>query len=149
VLESRFGPTILQPTTHPSTQPADERLHPAKDPTVPSPTDGLPELDPVLHAQTRLQLASVLARLSDGQELIFPQLQELLGLTAGNLSTHLRRLEEAGYVAVSKAHRDRLPVTGVALTGLGRERFVRYAQTMRDYLDGSAVDRILAMKEPS
>lgn len=106
--------------------------------------NGLPELDPVLHAQTRLQLASVLARLEDGEELIFPQLQGLLGLTAGNLSTHLRRLEEAGYVAVSKAHRDRVPVTGVALTTVGRDRFRTYAATMQGYLNGSAVERIIA-----
>jgi DNA-binding MarR family transcriptional regulator len=104
---------------------------------------GFPELDPVLHTPTRLQLVSVLARLGDGEELNFPHLQELLGLTAGNLSTHLRRLEEAGYVAVSKAHRDRVPVTGVALTPIGRERFRTYATTMLGYLDGSAVDRIL------
>jgi DNA-binding MarR family transcriptional regulator len=106
--------------------------------------DGLPDLDPVLHAQTRLQLTSVLARLAEGEELIFPQLQELLGLTAGNLSTHLRRLEEAGYVAVSKAYRDRVPVTGVALTSVGRDRFRTYATTMQSYLDGTAVERIIA-----
>jgi DNA-binding MarR family transcriptional regulator len=108
--------------------------------------DGLPDLDPVLHAQTRLQLTSVLARLADGEELIFPQLQELFGLTAGNLSTHLRRLEEAGYVAVSKTYRDRVPVTGVALTPVGRDRFRTYATTMRSYLDGTAVERIIAME---
>jgi len=111
---------------------------------VPSPAEALPQLDPVLHAQTRLQLTSVLARLDDGEELVFPRLQELLGLTAGNLSTHLRRLEEAGYVAVTKTHRDRVPVTGVALTPVGRDRFRAYATTMLGYLNGSAVDRILA-----
>ena len=116
---------------------------------MPGPADGLPELDPVLHAQTRLQLAAVLARLGDGEELIFPRLQELLGLTAGNLSTHLRRLEEAGYVAVSKAYRDRLPVTGVALTAVGRQRYHRYAEIMQGYLDGSAADRLLATEGSS
>ena len=113
-----------------------------------SPT-GLPELDPVLHAQTRLQLTSVLARLGEGEELNFPQLRELLGLTAGNLSTHLRRLEDAGYVAVSKAYRDRVPVTSVALTPVGRDRFRAYANTMRDYLNGSAVERITATEASS
>ena len=110
------------------------------------PATGLPELDPVLHAQTRLQLAAVLAGLGDGEELSFPRLQSLLGLTAGNLSTHLRRLEDAGYVAVSKAHRDRVPVTGVALTPVGRDRFRCYALAMQDYLNGSAVQRIIAME---
>jgi len=113
------------------------------------PTTGLPELDPVLHAQTRLQLAAVLVRLDDGEELSFPQLQELLGLTAGNLSTHLRRLEDAGYVAVSKAYRDRVPVTGVALTSIGRDRFRSYAGAIQDYLNGSAVERIIVTEEPS
>lgn len=107
-------------------------------------TAALPELDPVLHTQVRLQLTAVLIRLAADDELTFPQLQEVLGLTAGNLSTHLRRLEDAGYVTVSKAYRDRVPVTGVALTPFGRQRFHGYATTMQHYLDGSAMDALIS-----
>ena len=95
-----------------------------------------PVLDPVLHAPTRLQLAVLLEAVGDGRELTFPQLQELTGATAGNLSTHLRKLEEAGDVAVIKDYDDRTPVTRTRLTAQGRERLTTYREGMRTYLDG-------------
>ncbi len=97
----------------------------------------LPDLDPLIHAQARLQVMTVLAHSGRPGEVAFPQLQELLGLTAGNLSTHLRRLEDARYIAVTKAYRDRTPVTWVTLTDLGRDRLDRYRTALRTYLDGS------------
>ncbi len=54
------------------------------------------ELDPVIHAPARLRLMVTLATLRDGDNLSFTRLQELLGLTPGNLITHLRKLEDAG-----------------------------------------------------
>ena len=51
-----------------------------------------------------------------GTRIAFPRLQELLDMTAGNLSTHLRKLEDAGYVEVTKTHQGRTPVTYLALT---------------------------------
>ena len=95
-----------------------------------------PVLDPVLHAPIRLQLVVLLETVGEGQALTFPQLQELTGATAGNLSTHLRRLEEAGDVAVTKDYDDRIPVSRVRLTRRGRERLATYRQAMRTYLDG-------------
>ena len=56
------------------------------------------ELDPVIHAQARLRVVATLARLARGDRIAFPRLQKLLDMTAGNLSTHLRKLEDAGYV---------------------------------------------------
>jgi DNA-binding MarR family transcriptional regulator len=73
--------------------------------------------------------------LDDGESIAFPRLQELLDMTAGNLSTHLRKLEEADYVAVSKSHQGRMPVTYLALTKRGRRAFEDYTDALRDLLD--------------
>ena len=55
----------------------------------------LPALDPVIHAQPRLRITVALAALSEDDMITFPRLQELTGMTAGNLATHLRKLEDA------------------------------------------------------
>ncbi len=95
------------------------------------------ELDPVIHAQARLRVMTTLATLGPGDQVTFPRLQQLLEMTAGNLSTHLRRLEDAGYVAVTKAHSGRTPVTYVAITGPGRAAFEAYLSTLRELLGGT------------
>ena len=94
----------------------------------------VPELDPVIHAPARLRVVSSLATLPVGDRLAFPRLQELLEMTAGNLSTHLRKLEDAGYVKIVKTHEDRMPVTFVALTTKGRAAFEQYLQDLRTLL---------------
>ena len=96
------------------------------------------ELDPVIHAAARLRITATLAGLDDGDTIAFPRLQELLDMTAGNLSTHLRKLEEAEYVAVEKAHRGRTPVTYVTLTRRGRRAFEDYTDSLRSLLGGSS-----------
>ena len=78
------------------------------------------ELDPIIHAAARLRITAALATLDIGESIAFPRLQELLDMTAGNLSTHLRKLEDAGYVEVDKTHRGRTPVTYLALSTRGR-----------------------------
>lgn len=55
-------------------------------------------------------------------------------MTAGNLSTHLRKLEDAEYVLVEKTHQGRTPVTYVALTTTGRRAFEDYTQALRSVL---------------
>ena len=52
----------------------------------------IPELDPVIHAQARLRVVSALSALREDDRITFPRLQELLAMTAGNLSVHLRKL---------------------------------------------------------
>lgn len=94
----------------------------------------LPELDPVIHAQPRLRLTVALATLPDGDKVTFPRLQELAGMTAGNLATHLRKLEDAGYVEVTKAFRRRTPVTYLALTRAGRRALEDYTSALQDLL---------------
>ncbi len=94
-------------------------------------------LDPVIHAQARLRVMTTLATLGSKDRITFPRLQQLLEMTAGNLSTHLRKLEDAGYVAVTKTHSGRTPVTYVALTRTGRDAFEDYLTKLRDLLGGT------------
>ncbi len=102
-----------------------------------------PDLDPVLHAPARLQMVVLLERVDGDRTLTFPQLQQLTGATAGNLSTHLRRLEEVGYVAVTKTYDDRTPVTRAWLTAAGHRALEEYRQRMREHLDGQYARRLL------
>lgn len=98
----------------------------------------LPDLDPVIHAAARLKVMASLAALGEGDRLSFPRLQKLQGLTAGNLSTHLRKLEDAGYVAVDKTHEGRTPATYVSLTPDGRRALERYTAALRSLLAPAA-----------
>ncbi|PVE90944.1 transcriptional regulator [Microbacterium sp. TPD7012] len=94
------------------------------------------DLDPVIHAAARLRITAALATLEPADSIAFPRLQELLDMTAGNLSTHLRKLEDAGYVTVEKTHRGRTPVTYLALTPRGRRAFEAYTEALRAVLGG-------------
>ncbi|MGH8996845.1 MAG: winged helix-turn-helix domain-containing protein [Acidimicrobiales bacterium] len=97
-------------------------------------TGGLPELDPVVHAQPRLRIAVTLTTLGPGDQMTFPRLQELVGMTPGNLSTHLRKLEDAGYIAVEKAFRRRTPVTWLSITRTGRRALEDYTSAVHQLL---------------
>jgi DNA-binding transcriptional ArsR family regulator len=94
-----------------------------------------PELDPVIHAQARLRVVAALSVLRDGDRITFPRLQELLGMTAGNLSVHLRKLEDAEYVDVTKTHQGRTPTTLLCLSRRGRLAFDEYTAAVRALLD--------------
>ena len=96
------------------------------------------ELDPVIHAQARLRIMATLATLATTDQISFPRLQELLGMTAGNLSAHLRKLEDAGYVSVEKTHQRRTPVTYLALSKVGRRAFEDYMDALRGMLGGAS-----------
>ncbi|GAA1788042.1 transcriptional regulator [Nostocoides veronense] len=88
------------------------------------------ELDPVIHVPVRLRIMVALAALGPADSLSFPRLQEVLDLTSGNLITHLRKLEEAGYVVTQKSGR----VTTAALTDQGRAAFAAYRATLASLL---------------
>lgn len=96
------------------------------------------DLDPVIHAAARLRITATLAAIPAGDRIAFPRLQELLEMTAGNLSTHLRKLEDAGYVQSTKAHQCRTPVTYLELTKTGRRAFEDYTDALRSILGESA-----------
>lgn len=93
------------------------------------------ELDPVIHAQARLRVMATLGTLGDGDRIAFPRLQELLSMTAGNLSVHLAKLEQAGYVDITKAFRGRTPVTSVSMSIRGRAAFEAYTAAVKALLD--------------
>jgi DNA-binding transcriptional ArsR family regulator len=83
----------------------------------------LEELDPLLHERGRLAIASVLAAV---EEIPFTELRDQLGMTDGNLSVHLQKLEEKGYVAIDKQFVGRRPQTTCKVTKAGRQAFARY-----------------------
>ena len=99
--------------------------------------DDTPELDPVIHAQARLRVVSALSVMREDDRIAFPRLQETLRMTAGNLSVHLRKLEDAGYVEVTKTHHGRTPTTLVKLTRRGRLAFDDYTAALRALLNPS------------
>lgn len=92
------------------------------------------KIDEVIHQRVRLSIVSTLAGV-DGLE--FTELKSLLGLTDGNLSTHGRVLEEAGYVEVEKHFKGRKPQTVYRLTKSGRAAFRRYVDNLERMLGRS------------
>src|ERR1700683_1232025 len=95
------------------------------------------ELDPVIHAPARLRVVVTLAPLKDGDNLSFTRLQELLGLTPGNLITHLRKLEDAGYVTTAKSGSGVTSRTSVSLTRQGRKALDTYTTVLRQLLSSA------------
>jgi DNA-binding MarR family transcriptional regulator len=93
-------------------------------------------LDPLIHAPARLRIVVTLAALREGDSLSFPRLQRMLDLTAGNLISHLRKLEDAGYLVTEKTDAGPSPGTSVALTRAGRQALDDYTATLRGILDG-------------
>jgi DNA-binding MarR family transcriptional regulator len=93
-------------------------------------------LDPVIHAPARLRIVATLAALPAGDALSFTRLQDMLGLTAGNLITHLRKLEESGYLTSETTGNGRASRTSVALTALGRTALDTYRDALRELLGG-------------
>jgi DNA-binding MarR family transcriptional regulator len=94
------------------------------------------ELDPLIHVPTRLKIVATLAALPDGDGLSFTRLQDMIGLTPGNLIIHLRKLEDADYISSSKSSNGSVSITTVALTEHGREALATYTKTLRDLLGG-------------
>jgi DNA-binding MarR family transcriptional regulator len=88
-------------------------------------------LDPVIHAPARLRIMATLAALPPGDTLSFTRLQDMLELTAGNLITHLRKLEEAGYLTSETTGNGRASRTALALTSDGRAALDNYTEALR------------------
>lgn len=85
--------------------------------------EALLQLDRVIHEKGRLAIMSMLAA---SPELSFTDLREMLQMTDGNLTTHIRTLQEAGYVSVAKSYRNNRRLTTVSMTGPGRTAFAGY-----------------------
>ncbi len=81
------------------------------------------QLDRVIHEKGRLAIMSLLAA---SPQLSFTEMRDTLNMTDGNITTHLRTLHDAGYVAVTKAVQNGRPLTTYALTAVGRKAFAGY-----------------------
>ena len=81
------------------------------------------KLDDVIHGRVRL---GIMAYLADAEVADFTVLKDLLEVTQGNLSVHLRKLEEAGYIVIEKSFLDRKPLTRARITDAGRAAFATY-----------------------
>lgn len=80
-------------------------------------------LDRVIHEKGRMAIMSLLAA---SPQLSFTELRDTLGMTDGNITAHARTLQEAGYIAVTKAFQGGRQVTSYSLTAPGRTAFANY-----------------------
>lgn len=87
-------------------------------------------LDPVIHSQVRLAVISILASAAQAE---FNFLKKTTETTDGNLSTHLARLEEAGYISIEKSFQGKRPLTTCVLTRKGRNAFEEYLKALESY----------------
>jgi DNA-binding MarR family transcriptional regulator len=94
------------------------------------------ELDPLIHVPARLRIVATLAALPQGNALTFSRLQDMTGLTPGNLITHLRKLEDAGYISTEKTGNGVASRTTVELTRPGRAALDAYTSALRGLLAG-------------
>lgn len=91
----------------------------------------LDAIDDVIHGRLRL---GVMAYLSAVNPASFPELLTKTGTSNGNLSTHLTKLESAGYIRQEKGYKGKRPQTLVHLTESGRHAWIRYLDAMRELL---------------
>jgi DNA-binding MarR family transcriptional regulator len=81
------------------------------------------QLDRVIHEKGRMAIMSLLAATA---ELSFTELRDSLGMTDGNITSHIRTLQQAGYIAVTKSFQEKRPLTTCSLTPVGRKAFEDY-----------------------
>jgi DNA-binding MarR family transcriptional regulator len=91
----------------------------------------LPALDPLLHSELRLAVMSILIGVESAD---FTFIREQTGATAGNLSVQIDKLSAAGYIAVEKTFRGKMPRTVCSITPVGTEAFALYVETLKEYL---------------
>lgn len=89
-------------------------------------------LDRIIHEPARLALVAILSVVESAD---FIYLQHETGLTKGNLSSHLTKLEEAGYVSIEKTYRGRVPLTLVRLTKAGAAAYKTYRSEFKRFLE--------------
>ena len=91
----------------------------------------LAQIDRVIHEPARLMIVALLAAVAEAD---FQYLHQSTGLTKGNLSVHLSRLEEAGYVEIKKTFRGKYPLTICRLTNKGKDVLEAYRKVIRNAL---------------
>lgn len=94
----------------------------------------LSEVDRLIHEPARTLIVTILYTVESCD---FLYLQRETALTKGNLSAHLARLEDAGYVQIEKTYRGKIPLTLCNLTEKGRNAYLQYRQRIKEIMDGS------------
>ena len=89
------------------------------------------DLDRVIHEPGRLMIVALLSAVAQAD---FLYLQHETGINKGTLSSHLSKLEEAGYVTVTKTYRGKVPQTLLCLTDAGRKAFQQYRRKLKEAL---------------
>ena len=90
-----------------------------------------PKLDPVLHAELRLAVVSILAGVEEAD---FSYLKRQTGATSGNLSVQIEKLSAAGYIMVEKGFKGKMPRTTCRITPVGQAAFQSYVAALQEYL---------------
>ncbi len=90
--------------------------------------------DPILHQAVRSKLVSLLI---SNEELPFKALKEMLSVTDGNLSSHLAKLEEAGYIMIEKTYEGKRPRTVVHITENGKKAFKNYIDALKKFIENN------------
>ena len=90
--------------------------------------------DPLLHQAIRSKLVSLLIA---NEELPFKALKEMLEVTDGNLSSHLTKLESAGYVKIEKSFEGKRPKTVVHITNNGKKAFKNYIEELKKFIENN------------
>ncbi len=94
-------------------------------------------LNDVIHQPARLRIMAVLTGLTPEIQVTFNYLKDALDLTDGNLGAHLHKLEEAGYVTITKTFVRNKPQTYAEATATGRRAFAEHSTALREILEGS------------
>jgi DNA-binding MarR family transcriptional regulator len=89
------------------------------------------QIDRVIHEKGRLAIMSMLAA---SPEISFTELRDALSMTDGNLTTHIRTLQESGYVSVTKSFHNNRPLTTCALTAAGKKAFTNYINLLEQII---------------
>jgi len=87
-------------------------------------------LDPILHSELRLAIVSLLIGVKEAD---FSYIKEKTGATAGNVSVQLNKLQDAGYITISKTFKDNYPHTSCAISSKGRKAFEAYFTNLQSY----------------
>jgi DNA-binding MarR family transcriptional regulator len=98
----------------------------------------MPEIDEIIHQPVRLRLMAALVAIKDGESAEFTLLRDMLGATDGNLGAHLHRLEEAGYIDITKTFVDRKPRSYISATPRGRKVFRSQVAALEEIIRGAA-----------
>ncbi len=95
------------------------------------------QLNDIIHQPVRLRIMAILAAVSTERQVTFSFLKGTLGLTDGNLGAHLHKLEEAGFLTITKTFVRQKPQTYVEITEKGRQAFEEHRQALQELLGGA------------